>query len=117
MVFIGILMLIIPVLFFLLWKWRPSWAFGKVMGWAILVTGVLSIIGVEVGWMLTELGRQPYVIRGIMLSSDAFTTSHAVIAYAVLFPIAYVVLGILTWWILASHYRHSNAATTTTHSS
>ena len=55
--------------------------------------------------MLTEIGRQPYVIRGVMLTQDAFTASHAVIAYAVVFPVAYVVLAALTAWILVRHYH------------
>jgi cytochrome d ubiquinol oxidase subunit I len=108
MVLIGILMLIVPLLFFLLWKRRPEWAFGTVMSRLTVATGVLSVVGIEVGWMLTELGRQPYVIRGVLPTSGAFTTSHAVFAYAILFPIAYVVLAALTFWILIAHYRAHN---------
>ncbi len=105
MVGIGILMVVIPLLFFVLWKRRARWAFSKVMSWAIFVTGLLSVAAVELGWMFTEMGRQPYTIRGIMLTKDAFTASTTVMAYAVIFPIFYVILAIVTAWVLVSHYK------------
>ncbi|MGD1003763.1 MAG: cytochrome ubiquinol oxidase subunit I [Minisyncoccia bacterium] len=105
MAVIGFIMLGVPILFFALWEWRRRWAFSKIVLWAIWITGVLSIIGVELGWMLTEEGRQPYTIRGFLLTANAFTNSPVAIAYAVIFPILYIVLSIVTPWVLVSHYR------------
>lgn len=105
MVVIGILMAFVPILFFLSWRYHPRRAFHGVLMWLVFVTGILSVVGVELGWMLTEIGRQPYVIQGIMLTKDAFTSSPAVVVYAVAFPIFYIVLAIVTGWILKTHYR------------
>jgi cytochrome d ubiquinol oxidase subunit I len=103
---IGILMLIVPIAFFLLWWWRRRrWVFSKIMAGLIVVTGALSVIAVELGWMFSEEGRQPYTIRGIMLTNNAFTSSTTVMAYAVLFPIFYLVLIAVTAWVLAAHYK------------
>jgi cytochrome bd-type quinol oxidase subunit 1 len=55
--------------------------------------------------MFSEEGRQPYTIRGIMLTDDAFTSSHTVMAYAVLFPIFYLILTAVTAWVLLVHYK------------
>jgi cytochrome d ubiquinol oxidase subunit I len=106
MVVIGILMLLVPIVFFILW-WRRKmgWAFSRVMAGLIVLTGALSVVAVELGWMFSEEGRQPYTIRGIMLTNDAFTNSPTVMAYAVLFPLFYIVLLIVTAWILIAHYR------------
>ncbi len=117
MIMVGTLMLVVPVLFFafrfgLAGKRRREWAFSKAVAWSVAVTGVLSVVGVEAGWMLTEIGRQPYVIQGVLLTKDAFTDSPAVIAYAVVFPIFYIVLAVVTFWILARHYRHDGRETT-----
>lgn len=106
MAVIGIIMLAVPILFFLFFKWRMKWAFSKLMGWAIFLTGILSVIGVELGWMLTEEGRQPYTIRGILLTANAFTNSPTVMAYAFIFPVLYVILAIVTPWVLISHYHN-----------
>ena len=108
MVGIGILMLIVPIVFFIFWKRRIRWTFSKAMAGLIVLTGILSVIATELGWMFSEEGRQPYTIRGIMLTSNAFTSSPTVMAYAVLFPIFYVILMTVTAWVLFSHYRKSN---------
>jgi cytochrome d ubiquinol oxidase subunit I len=109
MVGIGILMLLIPAIFFVLWRMRRQrWAFSKVMAGLIVLTGALSVVAVELGWMFSEEGRQPYTIRGIMLTNDAFTNSHTVMAYAVLFPIFYLILIAVTAWVLLAHYKKTD---------
>lgn len=105
MVAIGLIMLAVPIIFFLLWWRRRRWAFSKLMAWAIWITGILSIVGVEVGWMLTEEGRQPYTIHGILLTANAFTNSPVAIDYAFIFPVLYIILAVVTPWVLVSHYR------------
>jgi cytochrome d ubiquinol oxidase subunit I len=106
---IGCLMLLVPIaFFFFLWRRRGQWAFSKVMSGIIALTGILSVIAVELGWMFAEEGRQPYTIRGIMLTKDAFTSSPTVMAYAIIFPLFYLVLLAVTAWILVSHYKKSS---------
>ena len=103
---IGFLMLLAPIFFFFfLWRKRARWAFSRLMAGVVVVVGALSILAVEFGWMFTEEGRQPYTIRGIMLTNDAFTNSPTVMAYAILFPLFYLVLLAVTSWVLISHYR------------
>ena len=109
MVAIGGIMLAAVILFFIFRSGiagarRKRCAFSKGMAWFTVVTAVASVIGVEAGWMFTEIGRQPYTITGILLTKDAFTTSSAAIAYAVVFPVFYVVLAVVTLWVLRRHY-------------
>jgi cytochrome d ubiquinol oxidase subunit I len=109
MAIIGTLMFFVPVIFFVMWlmrRWRGA-SFSRPMLAATIVTGILSVVAVELGWMLTEIGRQPYAIRGILLTKDAFTTSHVVLAYAFVFPVFYAVLAIATIKVLLMHYRHN----------
>ena len=40
---------------------------------AAVVAGPLGFIALEAGWMVTELGRQPYVVHGALRTSDAVT--------------------------------------------
>ena len=105
MAIIGMLMLITPFLYFIFYKWHHVWIFGKPMEWLIIITGIGSIIAVELGWMLTEIGRQPYVIAGIMTSDAAYNPNHMNIIYACWFPIVYIILSLVTYRILTRHYR------------
>jgi cytochrome d ubiquinol oxidase subunit I len=75
-------------------------AFGKPMLVALVAAPFLSVALVELGWMVTELGRQPYAVYGYLLTSMSFTTSHSVMQLAWLFPAAYVALLIVTIWAL-----------------
>ncbi|MFB6145844.1 MAG: cytochrome ubiquinol oxidase subunit I [Candidatus Nanohaloarchaea archaeon] len=40
---------------------------------AFMYSTVLGFIGVEIGWMVTEVGRQPWTIQGILLTKNAVT--------------------------------------------
>ena len=37
--------------------------------------GVLSVVCLETGWVVTEVGRQPWTVVGLLLTRDAVTTS------------------------------------------
>ncbi len=41
----------------------------------LVVIAPLGVIAMEAGWLVTEWGRQPYVVRGMLLTRDAATTS------------------------------------------
>jgi len=54
---------------------------------ALAAAGPLSIVAMEAGWIVTEVGRQPWIVQGLMRTSDAVTDSpyvHASLAVAVL---------------------------------
>jgi cytochrome d ubiquinol oxidase subunit I len=55
-------------------RWRtrgapPSRAFLR----AVLLGGPLAVLALEAGWMVTELGRQPWIVQGVMRVKDAVT--------------------------------------------
>ena len=39
------------------------------------VAGVVSLIALEAGWVVTDVGRQPWTVVGLLLTRDAVTTS------------------------------------------
>jgi cytochrome d ubiquinol oxidase subunit I len=92
MVGIGTLLGLIPLIFLLLWWKRRPLSFSKPSLWLLVLTGPLAVIAVEVGWLLTEIGRQPYVIKGILTTKQALTTSSSVVHAAAIFPTLYLVL-------------------------
>ncbi len=61
--------------------------------WGLVACGPLGFLAIESGWMVTEEGRQPWVIYGIMRVSDAATPSPWVNVSFAIFSLVYVVLG------------------------
>lgn len=94
MTIITFLTLAIPG-YFILRKVRPEWLTQR---WALTIMaagGFLGIILVELGWMMTEIGRQPWSVRGYVTTAQALTT-HDVRLLGMIFPLAYLALGAAT---------------------
>lgn len=75
---------------------RRSWATSPPMLALFAISPIASAAIIELGWMVTEIGRQPYAVYGYVTTKAAFTTSPGVAALAWLFPAAYVVLTLVT---------------------
>ena len=109
MVLVGIVGVCVPAAYFLGGKWRRSLRGNKFLLGLLVVCGFLGFAGIEFGWMLTEFGRQPYVIRGVMLTKHASTSSRAAIEFAYLFPLFYLALFWLTWKALRRNIKPMEA--------
>ena len=89
---------------------------GKLYDWrwlhrAALVMAPSGFIAVLAGWITTEVGRQPYVIYGLLRTADAASPldAPAVAASLLAFILVYfTVFGIGVWYILRlmSHTPH-----------
>ena len=79
-----------------LYSWRLLHRFALVMGPA----GFVAVIA---GWVTTEVGRQPWVIYGLLRTADAVAPieAPAVASSLLVFVIVYfVVFGAGSWYIL-----------------
>lgn len=65
----------------------------KLMLWGILLAGPLAFLATELGWIVTEEGRQPFAIYGVLRTSDAATSSSFVSVSLVIFVLLYIILG------------------------
>jgi len=81
-------------------RWRKNWAENKYLLMALSTTGIIGVLIVEAGWMLAEIGRQPYIIYGVMRTADAAGDSKAIFTFGPLFPLAFIVLFIVTAFAL-----------------
>lgn len=105
MVFIGMFMVLVSFIY-LVGKWR-GWSFiaSKWYRWVVVAGGPLSVIAIEAGWWLAEVGRQPWILRGIMRTEQGATTSGNVDLMLLLFCILYIVLGIGSIVVLSRMFR------------
>lgn len=67
---------------------------------AILAAGPLSFVAIELGWMVTEIGRQPWIIYGVVRTREAVTTSPGLGATFAGFTLVYVGLAAMSVWLL-----------------
>jgi cytochrome d ubiquinol oxidase subunit I len=70
---------------------------------ALILVSPLGFVALEAGWMVTELGRQPWIIYHLLRTRDAVTSMPNVsITFGVMTAL-YVVLGIIVVWLLSRH--------------
>ncbi len=67
---------------------------------ALVFAAPLGFIAIETGWTVTEVGRQPWIIYGIMRTSEAVTTMPGLVVPFVTFTLLYIFLAIITAWLL-----------------
>jgi cytochrome d ubiquinol oxidase subunit I len=63
---------------------------------AVVVAGPAGFIALEAGWLVTEWGRQPFTIRGVLTTARAVTPVTSLTVPLVLFVTIYVLLGVVT---------------------
>ena len=76
--------------------------------WFLALTvfaGPWGIIGIEAGWTATEVGRQPWVIGGVMRTSEAVTPMPGLAGPFMAFTMLYVVLGFVTASLLLRQFH------------
>ena len=96
-------------LLFLLSLWyAASWVFRRRMPtsrWflrAAASAGVLAVITMEAGWVVTEVGRQPWIVYNLMKVEDAATGNTGVWIMFVSVIVLYLALGVTTIVVLRS---------------
>src|SRR5438093_105372 len=78
-------------------------------GASLALATPLGFIAVEAGWMVTELGRQPWVIYGVLKTRDAVTPMPGLAVPFVTFTLLYCGLGVIVAWLLYRHIIRSPA--------
>ena len=100
MVGFGMLMMGIAVLYFIalikMRKWFTKAWFLKLFAWATPI----GFIALEAGWTVTEVGRQPWIIQGIMRTADAVTPMPGIRYTFYLFTAVYLSLSLVVIFML-----------------
>ncbi len=91
MVAIGMFLLAVGAWFFVT-LWRRGQA-GRLLLLAVLAAAPLSFVAMEAGWLVTEFGRQPWVIYQVMRTSEAVTPRDGVVIMLGVFAAVYVALA------------------------
>lgn len=75
MVGTGTLLLLPPLWFAWVWWRRRRLPAGRWFVGTAAVAGPMAVVSLESGWVVTEVGRQPWTVVGLLLTKDAVATS------------------------------------------
>jgi cytochrome bd ubiquinol oxidase subunit I len=67
---------------------------------AVTIGGPMGFIAIEAGWTVTEVGRQPWIVTGVLRTADAVTPMPGLIVPFLLFTLLYCFLGVIVVWLL-----------------
>ncbi|SDZ10773.1 cytochrome d ubiquinol oxidase subunit I [Evansella caseinilytica] len=107
MVFIGIYLAALSALFVVL-HWRKKWnAFNRPVLWAVVAGGPAAMFAIEAGWIFAEVGRQPWILNGVMTVAEGATTSAHVDMMLYLFLVLYAILGVTCVVVLRRMFKQN----------
>lgn len=100
MILCGMIMALVGFLFLLInWKWKHL-LFTKWFLWIVTLAMPLGFIAVEAGWTVTEVGRQPWIIYGIMRTKDAVSSMPGLDVTFYIFTGLYFLLAFILVWLM-----------------
>lgn len=100
MVGMGMAMVLIAVLYFIaLWK-KKDWLRSRWLLKLFVIATPLGFIALEAGWTVTEVGRQPWIIKGVMRTADAVTPMPGIAYSFYLFTAVYISLAVIVSLLL-----------------
>ncbi|WP_038056146.1 cytochrome ubiquinol oxidase subunit I [Thermodesulfobacterium hydrogeniphilum] len=73
----------------------------------LLINIPLPYIACEAGWIVTDVGRQPWIIYGLLKTNDAvspISASQVGISFPA-FIVVYSILGIICFWLIIKYAR------------
>ncbi|MET0434812.1 MAG: cytochrome ubiquinol oxidase subunit I, partial [Cellulomonas sp.] len=105
MVGIGTLLLLLAGWYGLVWLLRRRAPTGRLFLAAVSASGVLAVLAMEAGWIVTEVGRQPWIVYEVMRVEDAATGNEGVWATFLGVVLLYLVLGTTTVLVLRAMSR------------
>ena len=74
---------------------------------ALVAAAPLGFLAIEAGWTVTEVGRQPFIIQGILRTADAVTPVPNLTIPLITFTIVYLFLGFVVVYLLLRQFRMS----------
>lgn len=79
------------------WYWLVRWRKrepGRTLLRVLAAVAPLGFLALEAGWIVTEVGRQPWIIHGVMKTADGVTSIESVPITFFGFSVLYVILGV-----------------------
>lgn len=91
------------------WYWLAAWrrrrkgraeGAGRALLVALVGSGFLGFLAIQAGWFVTEFGRQPWLVRGYLRTSEGATQRQGIEVFFVLFLALYIIISVALIWAL-----------------
>ena len=106
MVAMGTLFAVVGAFSLLAFWRRPEWTESRAYLRTVALYMPLGFLAIEAGWVVTEVGRQPWIIYGIMKTEDAVTPMPGIVFPMALFSGIYLLLSFLVGFLIMRQFRH-----------
>ncbi|GAA3628001.1 cytochrome ubiquinol oxidase subunit I [Microlunatus ginsengisoli] len=110
MVGFGTLLFLLALWYAISWVFRRRMPQSKAFLLLAAAAGVMAIVAMEAGWIVTEVGRQPWIVYNVMRVEDAATANQGVWMTFVAIVLLYLTLAVTTIVILRSMSRRFRRA-------
>lgn len=117
MVGIGTLLALLGVWYLATWWRKRALPTSKWFFRAVAASGVLSVVALQAGWIVTEVGRQPWIAYNVMRVGDAVTHASGISILLGIGAVVYLSLLGMAIWLLrrlagdAEHLKEDDANT------
>ena len=108
MIAIGMAMIALAALGFL-YFWRGSLFEKRWLLWLLVFSVLGPQLANQLGWFAAEVGRQPWIVWGLLRTSDALSavvTAEAVLTSLILFTVIYLLLFAVFVYLLNDKIQH-----------
>lgn len=85
--------------------WKQAWLERRWLLKLLAACTPLGFIAVEAGWTVTEVGRQPWIIYGVMRTRDALSPLPGLAWSLALYATVYLFLGAVVLWLMVRQVR------------
>jgi cytochrome d ubiquinol oxidase subunit I len=89
---------------------RRAWADQRALLWATVASGPLGLVAIEAGWIVTEVGRQPWVVYGVLRTAETATPMPGLAVPFVTFSLVYLGLAVAVVLIILRQVRGTSHA-------
>ncbi|HJQ47468.1 MAG TPA: cytochrome ubiquinol oxidase subunit I [Amycolatopsis sp.] len=110
MIGLGTLLFVLTVWYAIVWAARRRGPRGRWFLRAAACSGAAAVIAMEAGWVVTEVGRQPWIVYGYMKVEDAATGNTGVWVLFLAVVVLYTALAVATVLVLRAMSRRFRRA-------
>ncbi len=108
MVGLGMLLMLAGVIFFIARK-KTKWMRSQKFWLFFTLLAPLGFIALEAGWIVTEVGRQPWIIHGVMKTADAVTPMPGLQYSFYMYLVLYSILSFVAIFLMNRQIKALNS--------
>lgn len=107
MVGLGTLLMLAGIIFFIARK-KTKWMRSKKFWLFFTLLAPMGFIALEAGWIVTEVGRQPWIIHGVMKTADAVTPMPGLQYSFYMYLVLYSILSFVAIFLMNRQIKALN---------